>query len=688
MKKIDNYINFNIPHLLAETSIEESMKIFIDGNFNSLPIIDELEMPLGRLSYITASNAADKSQSVMSIANRSIDTITNFYDLEQLLILNDSKIDDFLIVTYPDGRYKGILDTDAIIKILYYDARYTENILNSIDAGIVAIDGEKKIIFYNDEFKRIHAIKDNQLLGEDVMGKFPESYITAVLNGDAKNIPYEPLNLRYSGATVLPHYSAIFNENKEIIGSVAIVKDYSKTAEIALTVRELKSLNYLFSSIFNNLSEMVFSVDSKNVILYANPAFGEMFDQVSGEQLNIVDINEFVSEIMDRSMRVVAKKEIEMKDRHGNKVNLALSLFPLVDSLNSMNGAICIIQDMTSISKLKEEICHTNNIIKYYEKQFNILPRNMVCESPAFKNVLSTAFKVAKMDITVLIEGESGVGKDMVATYIQMNSTRANKPFIPVNCGSIPESLWESEMFGYEDGSFTGAKKGGKLGIVELANKGTLFLDEIGSLSLAAQVKLLRFLENMEISKVGMSEIKKLDIRIIAASNNSLEEMVAQGKFREDLFYRINVIKLEIPPLRERMDDIIILAKSFIERFGTKYQKKVSISDEVIDILINYQWPGNVRQLKNVMEHCVALCDDVILPCHMPQKMLDTGKCASPLLKQAGNVEELSKSIKQTEEESIREALRICNNNKTKAMNMLNISRRTFYKKLREYNIE
>lgn len=688
MKNLDNFINFNVPYLMAETSIEESAKIFIDGNFNSLPVIDELEMSYASLSYIAATGAVDKSQSVMTIASRDVNVVTNFYDLEHLLITKDNKIDDFLIVTYPDGRYKGILDADSIIKILYHDVRYTENILNSIDAGIVAIDNEKKIIFYNNEFKRIHAIKDDQLLGEEVMGKFPESYLTAVLNGDARSIPFEPLYMQYSGATVLPHYSAILNQNNEIIGSVAVVKDYSKTAEIALTVRELKSLNYLFSSIFNNLSEMVFSVDSKKVILYANPAFGEMFDQVAGEQLNIMGINEFVSEIIDRGMRMVAKKEIVMKDRHGNKVHFALSLFPLVDTLNSMNGAICIIQDTTSISKLKEEIYHTNNIIKYYEKQFNILPRNMVCENPAFKNVLSTALKVAKMDITVLIEGESGVGKDIVATFIQMNSVRANKPFIPVNCGSIPESLWESEMFGYEDGSFTGAKKGGKLGIVELANKGTLFLDEIGSLSLAAQVKLLRFLENMEISKVGMSEIKKLDIRIIAASNNSLEEMVAQGKFREDLFYRINVIKLEIPPLRERTDEINILAKSFIERFASKYQKKVSVSDEVIDILMKYQWPGNVRQLKNVMEHSVALCDDVILPCHLPQKMLDAGMCTPPLMKPAGNVEKLSKSIKYTEAESIREALRICNNNKTKAMSMLNISRRTFYKKLREYNIE
>jgi PAS domain S-box-containing protein len=486
---------------------------------------------------------------------------------------------------------------------------------------------------------------------------------------------------------VLPHYSAITDEKDDIIGSVAIVKDYSKTSDFAVTIRELNTLNYHLSSIFNNLSEVVFSMNVNKILSYANPAFKEMFGQESGDILQNEELNKIVSETIERSSCTVIEKELTVHNRHGQAVRIAASVLPLNDSQNTINGIVCIIQDMTSILRLEEKIDYSNNIVKFYEKQLKKIPKDMVCENLAFKEILSTALKVAKIDVIVILEGESGVGKDVMANFIHMNSNRADKPFIPVNCGAILENLWESEMFGYEEGSFTGAKKGGKLGLAELANKGTLFLDEIGALSASAQIKLLRFLENMEISKIGMKEIKKLDIRIIAASNRSLEEMVEKGEFRRDLYYRLNVIKLEIPPLRERKDEILVLANNFIESFNLKYNKKTALSPNAAGILLNYQWPGNIRQLKNVIEHSVVLSDGIILPEHFSQQMIRNEK-ENSCMSVHETATTLPEKIKEAEILAVQEALKQVGNNRTKAIKLLNISRKKFYKILKNYGLE
>ena len=684
MNKLSKMIDINFPTVQLKNSIDEAVKIFTLYEKNSIPVIDSYKNPCGVVSCRAVLGVENKDQSLSTILDKDFIIITSSNDLEKLLSDSISKINDLIIVTDEKGAYIGVITLETLAAILFDDIKYTENILNSIDAGIIAINTEKEVVFYNQEWKKIHSINGDQLLGEDILGKFPETLITATLEGNSDDISSEPLHLRYSGATVLPHYKAVFNDKNEIVGSVAIVKDYTKASDIALIVKELKSLNFLLSSIFNNLAEMVFCIDTNKIISYANPAFKNTFGLMSGEILNNEALDSIISEIFENKTRIVAKKEITISDRNGDDIDICLSLIPLVDSQNTMNGAICIIQDITSISKLKKEIVHSSNVIQYYEKQIKKIPQNMVCKNPNFKSVLSTALKVAKMDVTVLIEGESGVGKDMVANFIQMNSSRAEKPLIPVNCGSISESLWESEMYGYEEGSFTGAKKGGKLGIVELADQGTLFLDEIGMLSPAAQVKLLRFLENMEINKVGMTEIKKLDIRVIAASNYPLEKLVGQGKFREDLFYRLNVIRLEVPPLREREDEIMLLANSFVNFFSKKYNKEIAISSEASEILKNHKWPGNVRQLKNVIEHCVAMCDGIILPVHLPQGMLSVKK-ESLKLRIEGMT--LQNRVQEVEREAIVEALKKTNNNRTKAIEILGISRKSFYSKLKEYKI-
>ena len=235
-------------------------------------------------------------------------------------------------------------------------------------------------------------------------------------------------------------------------------------------------------------------------------------------------------------------------------------------------------------------------------------PVNIVGTSPKILEQLDLASRVAASDSTVLITGESGTGKDEMAKYLHFNSERRDGPLISVNCGAIPESLVESELFGYEGGSFTGAKKGGAVGKFQLADHGTLFLDEVGELPLPAQTKLLRFLQERTIERVGGRESVPIDVRVIAATNQNLEEMVAAHTFRQDLYYRLNVIPMQMPPLRERENDILLLASYFLNYYNQKLHKKIrGFDDQSEELLRTYSWPGNIRELRNIIEYLVNI---------------------------------------------------------------------------------
>ena len=310
-------------------------------------------------------------------------------------------------------------------------------------------------------------------------------------------------------------------------------------------------------------------------------------------------------------------------------------------------------------------------------------------ESSAIDDLKKRLFHMADSDSTVLIEAETGCGKELVAHAIHNSSRRMNGPLIEINCAAIPDTLFESELFGYEDGAFTGAKKGGKAGVLEMAENGTLFLDEIDQLPYHIQPKLLRVLQEKEFSRIG-GRSRKMNVRIIAASNKNLEELVRAGNFREDLYYRLNVIRISIPPLRERQEDIPALIDKFIGDMNEKLDKKVkSVSNDVMKIFYNYHWPGNVRELMNVIERAMNMCTGNYIDTE------DLGDFISRQLKM--NVREdvfkddapLERAREICEREVILKALESCGGNRIKAANMLKISRATLYNKLRTIkNIE
>jgi len=321
-------------------------------------------------------------------------------------------------------------------------------------------------------------------------------------------------------------------------------------------------------------------------------------------------------------------------------------------------------RDLSLLKELEEEI----------REKYTF--QDMVSRNPRMMELFRILPDIAQSDVTVLIVGESGTGKELFAHAIHKLSRRKDGPLIKVNCSALPETLLESELFGYVKGAFTDAKKD-KPGRFKLAEGGTIFLDEIGDVSVAVQVKLLRVIEQKEFEPLGATYTEKVDVRIIAATNRDLEEMVKDGRFREDLYYRLNVMKVELPPLRERRDDIPLLVEHFIQKYNKKMGKEIEgVSEEAMRLLLNHTYPGNVRELENILEHAFILCKGrIILPEHLPHYL----HAKAPSLPAA--------SLREWEREMIKEALRRSGGNITSAARELGIHRTTLWRKMKKYHL-
>jgi len=303
------------------------------------------------------------------------------------------------------------------------------------------------------------------------------------------------------------------------------------------------------------------------------------------------------------------KVTIMQENREGHKS--VVTAVPIFNKKNEIHRVVSYTRNIHEYLELKKRYEKLENQVKRFSSEIRELREKdmrfpgVIARSTQMRNVLGLARKVAEVDINLIISGESGVGKNLITRLIHQNSLRKKGPFVEINCGAIPENLLESELFGYEPGAFTGARREGKIGMIELAQDGTLFLDEIGELPLALQVKLLKVIQEKKMTKISGTKLLRVDFRLIAATNRDLEILVKKGRFREDLFYRLNVIPLKIPPLRERPEDILLLITHFLEQANQRYQKQKTLSNQATDLLLSYGWPGNVRELENIIERIV-----------------------------------------------------------------------------------
>ena len=391
-------------------------------------------------------------------------------------------------------------------------------------------------------------------------------------------------------------------------------------------------------------------------------------------------------------------KAIELKDDFTmvqnckDNASIFITASPFFDRNGNVDLVICTERDITETIKLEQLVKENRDFSERLKKELDLLKNEqsrytgkIISESPQMKQILQTAKRIGTVDTTVMILGESGVGKEVLADYLVQNSTRKDRPFIKINCASIPENLMESELFGYEPGAFTGADANGKKGFFELADRGTLFLDEVSEIPVHIQAKLLRVLQEHEFKRLGGQNDIKVDVRVIAASNRNLLEAVAKGEFREDLYYRLNVLPFTIPPLRERREDIPFLVKNFMHRFNVEHKTMKEIDEEAMAVLERAPWPGNVRELQNVIERLMVSYDSMRITLSQVEEMLEPEKSKGP-----GIEIDLDKSLKEQMDAFEREVLEHYLNqydSAAEAARNLGINKSTMSRKLKKYNL-
>ncbi len=431
--------------------------------------------------------------------------------------------------------------------------------------------------------------------------------------------------------------------------------------------------------ILDSITEGVFTVDSNWRITSFNRAAEEITGipcaQVLGQKCSDIlraDVCETDCALREtiKTGKPIINKAVHIVDSRGEQHAISISTALLKDESGEVIGGVETFRDMSLVEELRKEI----------EGRWSC--EDIISQNHLMQRLFSVLPNIAESDCTVLIESESGTGKELLARAIHNLSFRKDKPFVAVSCGALPDTLLESELFGYKEGAFTDAKKD-KPGRFAIAEGGTVFLDEIGDISAAMQVRLLRVLQEGTYEPLGATSSVNADVRVITATNKKLDELVEEGRFRDDLYYRINVMKLELPPLRERKDDIPLLVNHFLSRFNRLRGKHIScVTDEVLAILLAYDYPGNVRELENIIEHCFVLCPGEIIE----KKHLPSSVCPSSSVDKLKTGEVTT--LKQMEILLIIEALRRNKGNQTATAKELGINKSTLFRKLKAHNIK
>jgi PAS domain S-box-containing protein len=451
----------------------------------------------------------------------------------------------------------------------------------------------------------------------------------------------------------------------------------------------------LYRTIVENFHDGILVMDQEGRILLVNQALlklsGLPREAYVGKNIqNIVESGIFrKASVTLRALQ--EKRTITDFQQYRNGINVLVTAIPMFNEENRLVRMLSITHDVTELINMKKKVEEIEKLsAKYYTELLELRQhhskRGIITANRQMKEIIDLIHRISQTDSTILLLGESGVGKDVLAREIHETSKRKDTgAFIKVNCGAIPKDLLEAEFFGYDTGAFTGAKKEGKPGLFELAEQGTLFLDEIGEFPLHLQAKLLRVLQDQQFTRVGGTKVIQANVRIVTATNRDLEYMVSRGEFREDLYYRLNVIPIQIPPLRERKDDIPLLIGHFLRNFNEEYKKNKSLSMAAMDILCAYHWPGNIRELSNIIERLVLTTkNDVIEPNELPITKQSTDVSLSKLLRNGQTATNLFESV----EKNLIESMIQREGSIRKAAKTLGVSHTTLIRKMKKHGLK
>lgn len=613
-------------------TLAEVLQIFMENKIDGAPVVDHEDRLVGLITkshiYRNAAKSMDGSIRVEELMTQDIwaghpddefeDVVTPM--VPRLPVVNDN------------NKVIGMLTRGDIANAFFNSY---QNISSELDAiidsthnMIISIDKDGQIKVFNRAAERLLGIKAGDIVGKPIWEVLPSSRLMEVMQSGQ----VEPLQrIEINGRNFMSNRTPIVKDGKTI-GAVAVLQDISEIEKVSKELQIVTELHEQLDAIIESSFDGLYITDGQGITLRLNKAF-EMISGIKAHEFiqhNVEDIE--AAGVVSQSVTKVVLQKLKpatiIQQYKTGRTALATGN-PVFDKDGRLFRVVCNVRDITELNMLKQKLEQVQGLSRHYASELRNLhikysrPSRMVANSAVMHKMLEMVLRVAQVESTILITGASGTGKELVAEIIHENSPCRKGPYLKINCGAIPENLLESELFGYDGGAFTGARKEGKPGYFELATGGTLFLDEIAELPLSLQVKLLRVLQSKEITRVGGIRPFTVDVRIIAATNRDLFEMVKNRQFRGDLYYRLNVLPVHVPTLRERKDDIPNLVVHFMKMFNKKYQLTKRISPEVVDILMGYDWPGNVRELENLIERLVVITPaDIITRDGLPQHLL------------------------------------------------------------------
>lgn len=605
--------------------------------------------------------------------------------------LRDAKMNNSILIP---GSVAFIIaslieEKEDLITSIQNESYKFDLIFNSTGDGMIVINKDSEIIFFNRSAEKMTGVKRKDAIGRDIYEVIPVSRLPKVM--DTRRIEVNKELILSNGLKVISTRIPMVGENNELIGAFSVFKDMTEVMNLAEEITNLKEIQTMLQAIIQSSDEAISVVDENGRGLLINPAYSRLTglskEEIIGKPAS-ADISEGESVHMKVLQTRRAVRGVAMRVGP-NKKEVVVNVAPVIVD-GKLKGSVGVIHDVSEIETLNRELKRARQIIRTLEAKYSF--EDIIGRSEEMTIAVEQARLGAKTPATVLLRGESGTGKELFAHAIHNGSDRKYNKFIRVNCAALTESLLESELFGYEEGAFSGAKRGGKRGLFEEANNGSIFLDEIGELTANTQAKLLRVLQEKEITRVGGTKPIQINVRVIAATNVNLEKGIANGTFREDLYYRLNRMPIHIPPLRKRKEDIPLLCNRLIQKINQEYGRNVeSITDAALKKLMEYDWPGNVRELENILGRAIIFMNynEVCLDEHyVPELVKNESRKQNhfdPI--DTDNTQTLAQLVEQYESRKILQTLQQMEGNKTLTARYLGLSVRNLYYKLEKYGI-
>jgi len=698
---LEDIITKDFVTLRAESSLEDALRGFLAKRVEGFPVVDEGGKLVGYLPLCRLVRGLVEEGRLSAPVEPYMvtDVIKLRPDLmyEQVAeIVKTSPVGSAPVVDDYKQPVGVLVKLNMVLAALARESQaraQLTSVFNALHNGVITVDRKALIVMLNDSAASLLGVHPDEVVGRPIVEILPGFDCGGVLRTGRHSV-----GIKYTlknGASLLFNVAAI-EENGRIIGANAVFQDLTELERVGRELNVVKELQEILSTVIDTSYEGIVVVDTDGKIKFVNRVMVE-FLGLRTEEL----IDGYIRDVIpDADTNLppwrVSPGISDVKRIQGKYV--VVSATPIFQESNHPVGVIFRV--FFSENKLVEELawklgslerqvsyykrqapCYTERSVKASdkEKSFDCL----VTKNAGMLNLKEEAKQVARGTSSVLITGESGTGKGLFARAVHAAGPRASGPFVKVNCAAIPETLLESELFGYAPGAFTGALKSGKPGRFEMAKGGTIFLDEIGDLPVTLQGKLLQVLQDREFMRVGGTKSRKTDARVIAATNKDLKEALDKGAFRADLYYRLNVIDIFIPPLRDRKDDIPLLVEYFVQKYNLILGAHVTgTSDEAMGCLLSYSWPGNVRELENAVERAVNYAwNGQIRPQHLPPSLARTPDVAPQHSLYRDRLSSMDRDL-------LLEALHACDGNKSRAAKMLNLSRTSFYEKLAKYGLK